>query len=86
MSKDSKLSDHDKDLKYTIDPKHLHVGHTIEFTFQEYWSPTFELRWLKKKVFVRENTYFTDPVLQQKWGSNMGNEKWEDIEIVTEEE
>jgi len=39
------------------------------------WSPTMSLRW--KRVMIDEVSY--KKVLQQKWISGSGEEKWEDI-------
>lgn len=44
------------------------------------WKPTMILRWLETDNYNPVNDNF-DKVLQQKWQSDKGEEKWEDIEI-----
>ena len=44
------------------------------------WKPTMILRWLETDNYNPVNDDF-DKVLQQKWQSDTGEEKWEDIEI-----
>ena len=44
------------------------------------WHPTMMLRWYETDNYNPVNDDF-DKVLQQKWQSNTGEEKWEDIEV-----
>lgn len=44
------------------------------------WKPTMCLRWYETDNYNAINDDF-DKVLQQKWQSDKGEEKWEDIEI-----
>ena len=46
----------------------------------EVWKPTMILRWLETDNYSPINDGF-DRVLQQKWQSGTGEEKWEDIEV-----
>ena len=47
----------------------------------EFWEATSELRW--KQPSRKHNIHPTgyNMYLQQKWRSNMGNEKWENIPL-----
>jgi len=44
------------------------------------WKPTMCLRWYETDNYNPINDDF-DKVLQQKWQSDTGEEKWEDIEV-----
>jgi hypothetical protein len=44
------------------------------------WQPTMCLRWYETDNYNATNDDF-DKVLQQKWQSSKGEEKWEDIEV-----
>jgi len=47
----------------------------VENGFFEVWKPTCGLRWLETDLGKHKT-------LQQKWISNSGGEKWQEIEIV----
>jgi hypothetical protein len=50
--------------------------------YSESWQPTCNLRWIyRSKKFDPINL---DMILQQMWQGSQGNQKWEDIPIVTE--
>lgn len=50
--------------------------------FSEYWTPTFNLRWIKKEVPFDNSSIMIIPVLQQMWQGSLGNIEWKDIEVV----
>lgn len=52
----------------------------VDVSNSEVWKPTMILRWLETDNYNPVNGDF-DKVLQQKWQSDKGEEKWEDIEI-----
>ena len=54
---------------------------TVTLDNGEYWSPTIELRLVKKYDYDK---IYKDLILQQKQISNLGNIKWVDIPIVKE--
>jgi len=47
----------------------------------ETWTPTCNLRWVYRATFLNRED---EKILQQMWQSSHGNQKWEDIETVTE--
>lgn len=59
--------------------------------FEETWTKTMDLRWVRKKylkptmsiVGIIDVPMTSEPILQQKHISNLGNEKWVDVETVT---
>lgn len=44
------------------------------------WKPTMCLRWYETDNYNAVNDDF-DKILQQKWQSSEGEEKWEEIEV-----
>lgn len=44
------------------------------------WTPTMNLRWIKKTVKVDEMHLEVVSVLQQMWQDYKGNQEWRDIE------
>ena len=70
MSKENEpLGDHENGNDFIADVSNSAV-----------WKPTMILRWLETDSYNPVNNDF-DKVLQQKWQSDTGEEKWEDIEV-----
>ena len=54
-------------------------------TIGDCWAPTNNFRWLEKETQIDALKYKIERVLQQKWQSNFGAIKWEDVPIEVEE-
>ena len=49
------------------------------------WQVTAELRWFEETKFVSGIVGWRERTLQQKWLSNTGEEKWQDVPTVKDE-
>jgi hypothetical protein len=61
------------------------IGHTVTFSenkAQEFFSPSFRLRWAIRYIPIDATSQKEEKILQQMWIGNFGTEKWEDIEEV----
>lgn len=64
-----------KTIKEQAEPLGINVGSNCAV-----WQPTMLLRWYETDNYNPINDDF-DEVLQQKWQSSEGQEKWEDIKV-----
>lgn len=48
----------------------------------EFWSPTVQIRWVRREVHTKIDWINIETVLQQLYRSNLGNEKWEDVPTI----
>ncbi len=64
-----------KDQGYTVTPE------MIAKPLEETWTKTMDLRFIQSKSWFDIN--YGIKILQQKQISNLGNEKWVDVETVT---